>query len=284
MNKRFSRWLLIGLMALAMPALAPSGAYAWLGGGYWRWYGWAGPLYGGFGGYPGARYVSGYGGWGYGGGGYGPWGGVWGCDCWSGCGVDMTVVPSPSQGQGLQTPTPGNAVIMNVIVPPEAIVYVNGRATNSIGSQRRFRSDNLKPGTYPYEVRAEIERDGKKLVQSKTIQMRTGGDMERVAFDFSTPAATSSELLTSLTLRVPQGAKVFLGDNPTRSTGTVRRFATTFKPGQRYSEYKVRVEAQVGGKLQTREQMISLSAGEKRELSFDFAAGGDPLVAANGNR
>ncbi|HEX3659213.1 MAG TPA: hypothetical protein VHV55_25715, partial [Pirellulales bacterium] len=90
MNKRFSRWLLIGLTALSMPALAPKGAYAWpwLGGGYARWYGWAGPLYGGFGGYPGARYVSGYGGYGWG----GPGWGVWGCDCWSGCGVDMTVV------------------------------------------------------------------------------------------------------------------------------------------------------------------------------------------------
>src|SRR5579872_7460859 len=74
MNRRFSRWLLIGLLALSLPALAPSGAQAWLGGGYWRWYGWAGPLYGGFGGYPGARYVSGAGGYG------GPGWGVWGCD------------------------------------------------------------------------------------------------------------------------------------------------------------------------------------------------------------
>ncbi|HWC88731.1 MAG TPA: TIGR03000 domain-containing protein [Pirellulales bacterium] len=287
MNKRLSRWLFSGLMALSMPAVAPSGAYAWLGGGYARWYGWAGPLYGGFGGYPGARYVSGYGGYGWGG---GPGWGVWGCDCWSGCGVDMTVVPSPAQSQGQQTPTPGNSVIMNVTVPPEAIVYINGRATSSLGGQRRFRSDNLKPGAYPYEIRAEIERDGQKLVLSKTVELRTG-NAESVAFDFnqpdavaSKPAAPRSEMLTSLTLRVPQGAKVFLGDNPTRATGTVRRFATRLKPGQRYSDYKVRVEAQVDGKLQTREQVISLAAGEKRDLNFDFSAGSDPLVAANGSR
>jgi uncharacterized protein (TIGR03000 family) len=83
---------------------------------------------------------------------------------------------------------------------------------------------------------------------------------------------------------VPQGAKVFLGDNPTHSTGSVRRFATRLKPGQRYSDYKVRVEAQVDGKLQSREQVISLAAGEKRDLNFDFSAGSDPLVAANGSR
>lgn len=267
MNKQFPRLRLLALVVFTLAVCLNEYAQAgpWLGGGYRRWYGWAGPLYGGFGGYPGARYVSGaaYG--------WGP--GCWGCDCWSGCAVGLNVTPSPSQGQTPIAPAvPGNSVIMDVTVPPDARVYVNGLATTTPGSQRRFRSDNLNRGTYPYEVRAEIERDGQKLVQSKIVRLRTG-QSESVVFDFTSAAQTP--LPTALTVHVPEGAKVFLGDNPTRSTGSVRRFATTLKPGERYENYKVRVETRIGGKLETREQVISLTAGDSRELKFDFA----PLVA-----
>jgi len=284
MNKRFSRWLLIAVMGLSIPAMAPSAASAWpwLGGGYNRWYGWAGPLYGGFGGYPGARYVNGTAGWGYAPweyGGYGQ-GGVWGGDCWSGTGVGVDVVPSPAAPKAA---VPGNSVIMNVTVPPDAIVFVNGVPTASMGSERRFRSDNLRPGNYPYEVRAEIQRNGQKLVESKIVRLQTG-QRNAVAFDFSATAQAASMLPTSLTLHVPEGAKVYLGDNPTRSTGLVRHFAAKLKPGQRYSDYKVRVETTIGGKLQTRQEVISLAAGETRELKFDFAAVREPQMAANNGR
>jgi uncharacterized protein (TIGR03000 family) len=277
MTKQFSRWLLIVALGLCAPALSPNGAFAGiffpLEGGYARWYGWAGPLYGGFGGYPGARFINGAAGYGY--------GGAWGCDCWSGTDVGMNVVPSPATAP--QTTAPGNSVIMNVIVPPDARVYINGLATTSVGAERRFRSDNLRPGSYPYQVRAEIERNGQKLVESKVVQMQTG-EPTSLAFDFSKAVPAAGGLPTSLTLHVPEGAKVYLGDNPTRSTGSVRHFATDLKPGQRYSDYKVRVETTIGGKVQVRQEVISLAAGETRELKFDFAAGGDPRVASNNGR
>lgn len=291
MLKSYPRWLMIGLLALAWAAASPTSANAqWGAGWYHRWYGWAGPLYGGFGGYPGARYVSGAGGWGggWGGGMGGAWGGGWDmqpgcydCDCWSGMGVGENATPSPTKAmmQPATPAVPGNSVIMNLRVPPEARVYINGKATTAKGSERNFRLDNLAEGKYPYEVRVELQRDGQKLVESKTVQLETG-KRTYASFNFRHSDRKTDALVTSLTLRVPDGAKVFLGDNPTHATGSVRRFSTTLKPGEQMRDYKVRVEAQVDGKLQVQQQMISLAAGDTRELKFDFKTSGEPLVAA----
>ncbi|HEX4148073.1 MAG TPA: TIGR03000 domain-containing protein, partial [Pirellulales bacterium] len=199
---------------------------------------------------------------------------------WSGTGVGVDVVPSPAN---TKSTAPGNSVIMNVTVPPDAQVFINGVATTSAGAVRRYRADDLKPGSYPYEVRAEVVRDGQKLVDSQRVDLRTGKSTS-VAFDFSPEAIAARRVPTSLTLHVPADAKVYLGDNPTSSTGAVRHFATQLKAGESYSDYKVRVEVNNGGKLETWQEVISLAAGETRELKFDFPTGGTPHVAANSSR
>ena len=53
----------------------------------------------------------------------------------------------------------------------------------------------------------------------------------------------------------------------------VRQFSTTRLPsGAKWSDYTVRVESEVNGELQTREQTVSLKAGESRDLTIDFSA------------
>ena len=73
------------------------------------------------------------------------------------------------------------------------------------------------------------------------------------------------------TVRVPANAKVFLAGNPTKAQGEVSVFRTTsLTSGSRWSDYTIKVELEKEGKTITREEKISLGAGETKELTFDF--------------
>ena len=118
--------------------------------------------------------------------------------------------------------------------------------------------------SYAYEVRAEVIRDGQKLEETKTIDLRAGATSS-LAFDFE--AAKSVE--TSLTVRVPAEAKVYLAGNATTAQGEVRVFKTTgLSNGKGWNGYKVRVEMERDGKVVTEEKVINLSAGETKEITF----------------
>jgi uncharacterized protein (TIGR03000 family) len=178
-------------------------------------------------------------------------------------------------------PAPGTSTsnirsdgLLAVTVPEEARIFVNGQPTTSTGSSRQYVSRDLRPGfNYSYEVRAEIERDGRTVEQVKKVDIRAG-ETARVAFDF--PASESVE--TSLTLHVPADAKVFLAGNPTKAGGETRIFRTTGLTGSKaWDDYTVRVELERGGRTVMKEETISLRAGQSQELRFDFD--GDKIAA-----
>ncbi len=155
--------------------------------------------------------------------------------------------------------------LLTVSVPTDAKIFVNGTATTSTGEVRQYVSRDLAGGmSYAYEVRAEIVRDGQTLEQTKTIDLRAGAT-NSLAFDFE--AAKSVE--TSLTVRVPAEAKVYLAGNATTAAGEIRVFKTTgLSTGKGWSGYKVRVEMERDGKLVTEEKVIDLAAGETKEVTF----------------
>ena len=157
--------------------------------------------------------------------------------------------------------------LLSVNVPEDAKVFVNGLATTSTGADRQYVSRDLQSGfNYTYEVKAEVVRDGKTVEQVKQVNLRAGQTAE-LAFDF--PA--TEQLETSLTVRVPAGAKVYLAGNPTKAQGEVRVFRTTgLSTGKNWSDYTVRVELEQDGRTVTKEKTISLQAGESQELTFDF--------------
>jgi len=172
----------------------------------------------------------------------------------------------------------GNA-ILSVSVPRDAKVFVNGIATTTTGSQRKYLSRGLMPGyRYTYEVRAEVTRHGRRYKDTKVVQIRAGetGDL---AFSFGGPRPVAAKpLRTSVTLVVPEDAEVTLAGNPTGSTGAVRQFSTTkLLAGQKWSDYMIRVTVDRDGRMQSRERTITLTAGESRTLKFDF--GEDRLAA-----
>jgi len=155
--------------------------------------------------------------------------------------------------------------LLTVSVPADAKIFVNGQATSSTGEVRQYVSRDLASGmSYAYEVRAEVVRDGQTLEQVKTIDLRAGAT-NALAFDFE----ATKTVETSLTVRVPAEAKVYLAGNATTAGGEVRVFKTTgLSNGKGWNGYKVRVEMERDGKLVTEEKIIDLSAGETKEISF----------------
>jgi uncharacterized protein (TIGR03000 family) len=157
--------------------------------------------------------------------------------------------------------------MLAVSVPDDAKIFVNGQATSSTGGQRQYVSRGLQSGyNYSYEVRAEAVRGGRTVEQVKKINLRAG-ETANLAFDF--PAVESLE--TSLTVHVPAEAKVYLAGNPTKASGETRIFRTTgLTSGKAWESYTIRVELERGGRTLTKEESITVKAGESQELRFDF--------------
>ncbi len=171
-----------------------------------------------------------------------------------------------------------NSATLAVKVPADAKVFVNDRPTTSTGADREYVSHDLRPGArYNYTVRAEFERDGKTVTETKTIQLTAG---RLGALDFTSDAtvqtADNADARTTLIVRLPADAKLYLSGHETKATGKVREFSTTKLPNSsQWSEYAIRAVVDRDGHEQVREQTVSLKAGESREVTISF----DSLVS-----
>lgn len=228
-----------------------------------------------------------YGSWGSSGGGsYGSGGGSYGSGSYPGGhevqsvpmeeGAPVDAAPAPPANGDMTYNLDHNSMMLSVTVPADAKVFVNDRLTSSTGSVRRFVSRGLDPNaTYTYEVRAEVTRNGKTETDTKTIKVG-GGQVADLAFAFDRNEAehvAQGPLKTSLILRVPNDAKVFLAGKETKSTGEVREFATTKLPnGGEWNDYSIRVELNRDGQTLSKETNVSLAAGEARSVMVDFDA------------
>ncbi len=163
---------------------------------------------------------------------------------------------------------------LTVNVPAETQIFVNGTATRSNGAVRRYVSRGLTPGyEYSYEIKAQIDRDGQAVEETKVVKIRAGESVE-VAFDLNSAAAPE----TVVTVKVPEDATVYLVGNETKGQGPVRVFRTTkLASGSQWSNYTVRVSVERNGETISREQTLTLKAGDTPSLSFDFDA---PQVAS----
>jgi uncharacterized protein (TIGR03000 family) len=167
-----------------------------------------------------------------------------------------------------------DTVQLNVAVPADAVVYVNDRKTTSKGEKRQFVSRGLEAGkTYRFEIRAELNNNGKVVTDTKTV-VATAGAQENVRFAFEAPK--SDKMDTAVVLNVPENAEVTLAGNATQVKGASRTFKTSqMKAGEVWDDYEIKVK--VGD--QVKSQTIRLIAGDKLELSFNFDESKD-LVAA----
>ncbi|MEO8497267.1 MAG: TIGR03000 domain-containing protein, partial [Planctomycetota bacterium] len=189
-----------------------------------------------------------------------------------------TVVPeTPPAPAGNEQTSSASEATLTVNVPNDARVYVNGVQTKSVGPERSYVSRGLQNGfNYTYEVRAEVEREGKMVEETKMVSL-TAGRTARVAFDFQASEVAPS---TTLTLNVPADAKVFLAGSETTSSGEVREFTTTkLAAGQSWDNYTIRVTFEQDGQTISREKTITLSAGDSQVVSFETE--GQLIASAN---
>ena len=150
-------------------------------------------------------------------------------------------------------------------------MFVNDRATTSTGADRRYVSHGLRDGlTYEYRLRVEFDKDGKPVVENRSVLVRAGDSID-LQFGSSEQLADQRDATTELTLHVPKQAKVTLAGAPTAQTGEVRTYATsTLAPGTKWNDYVVHVELDRSGKKLVEEKTLNLVGGEKYQLTFDF--------------
>src|SRR5579871_832057 len=83
-------------------------------------------------------------------------------------------------------------VLLNIHVPTDAVVRINGAPTTQNGPRREYLSSGLAPGrTYTFVVTAQwTDEDGQAVEQEKRLHVQGG---ERRNVDFLTPAAPPEE-------------------------------------------------------------------------------------------
>lgn len=178
-----------------------------------------------------------------------------------------------TSGEEVETPVPAkddstsivpvDGVLLLVSVPTDAKVFVNGAATTSTGSLRRFVSRGLTDGeVYDYTVKVVLNGDAEPTEMTKTVSV-AAGDRSELSFVEEQPT-------TSLTLLVPADAKVWLAGNATGSTGELRSFETTaLAAGETWQDYEIRVVTTIEGRERTVSKVINLAAGATLELEID---------------
>jgi uncharacterized protein (TIGR03000 family) len=160
---------------------------------------------------------------------------------------------------------PADGALLVVEVPSDATIYVNGTKTTSQGAVRRYLSRGLVSGQ-KYEFVVKMANGAGK--ESTKVVSLTAGQRSSVSFNAAIEAPK-----TTVTLRVPADAKVWLAGNATASTGDVRTFETSSLPaGKSWKGYEIRVAAVVDGQERTVSKVIDLAAGDTIDLSLDPAA------------
>ena len=167
------------------------------------------------------------------------------------------------------------AIVLNVVVPLDAKVYINDRLTTTEGEERGYVSRNLKPDRdYHYQVKAVVERDGQAIVRTELVSARTGA-IKTVAMDFE------SQPTTSLAIEVPHDARVKLCGKETSATGRIRHFATSkLAEGMTWKGYTIEVSVERDGETITSEKTLDLLAGDSHSLKFEFDDSTTELVVS----
>lgn len=182
--------------------------------------------------------------------------------------------PQP-EGNNTRWQMPATETVLNLNLPADSIVYVNGKRTRSTGDQRTYVARKLVPGkVYTFEVKAVLERGGQELVRSEFVSV-TGGRSKSLHFDFDSPQTA----ITTLEIRVPQDARLVLAGTETNRRGENRIFSTTdLQDGQKWTAYKIVATIERDGKEITQEKVIDVEGGKSHEIAFDFSD--DTRVAA----
>jgi uncharacterized protein (TIGR03000 family) len=94
--------------------------------------------------------------------------------------------PSDAESRG-ESPDAGR-VLMNVRVPADAQIWVDGQKTSQTGSFRQFESPPLNPDReYTYHIRAQWRENGREVTRNRDLRVHAG---DRLTVDLRHAAGT----------------------------------------------------------------------------------------------
>jgi uncharacterized protein (TIGR03000 family) len=93
-----------------------------------------------------------------------------------------------------------------------------------------------------------------------------------LAFLYGTAAQARANEPAQVVVRVPADARLYVDDNSTTSTGTVRRLVTPPLDRDATYTYSLRAEVERNGETLTREKEVDFQGGERVVVRFDFPA------------
>jgi uncharacterized protein (TIGR03000 family) len=90
-----------------------------------------------------------------------------------------TMPPADYSYGAYSRPAPDNLARVRVMVPSDAKVWFDGKATRQEGADRRFESPALTPGrAYSYEVKAQWrDRDGKEVTRTRRVDVSANSNL-----------------------------------------------------------------------------------------------------------
>ena len=199
------------------------------------------------------------------------------------------------------TPTANRATVI-VRLPADAQLFADGTALKMTGGERKFITPELPGGMeYTYRFTAEYERNGEVLSVSKKVTLRPGSTVAVEFTDHSAtkPAPTGSDAATSkgdavaaapvsltrvsetptstpipvpaaqpaqpatITVKLPEGATLYVDDRRNASSDSVRRFTTPTLPAGREFGYMLKVEVMRNGMPESVTQKVTFRSGEQ---------------------
>jgi uncharacterized protein (TIGR03000 family) len=190
----------------------------------------------------------------------------------------------------------GGRANVTVRLPADAKLFAEGKQLNLTGGERQFVSPPLPADQeFVYKFTAEYDRNGETVSVSKKVTVRAGASatveftdltaakpapaptapasipVSPASFDKTAPAngaAQGAPERATITVKLPQGAALFVDDRKSPSAEPVRTFSTPALPPGREFAYVLKAEVTRNGQPETLTQKVPFRAGERVVVDF----------------
>lgn len=232
------------------------------------------------------------GGWGYGCGGCHGYASCFGCyggHACSGCcggyampaGPGMYMAPAAPPGVAPAPPPtktsaegpvainalPSNRGQVVVFAPANAKLFADGQATTLTGAERVFQTPELLAGRdFQYTLKIEYADGTETKSVSKQVLVRAG---HRTVVDFTN---ASESVTSSVTVTLPEKAKLFVDGVETPATGGKHAFKTPELTRGKAYVYSFRAEIERDGKTQVESRNVTFKGGDAVSVDFNEPA------------
>lgn len=193
-----------------------------------------------------------------------------------------------------------DAVVLELIVPPNAELWLNGERTTQRGAVRSFVTPPLTDNQeYAYEVRMRWLENGRTVDKTRRVNFKRG---DLLVVDMSRPqdagymyGSTDDDREANrqdakhrgsaalIDVMLPSNAEVWINNEKTKQTGGIRSFVTPALDPDRDTTFTLKAKWQAGDRTVEETRHITLRAGERVMLDL-MAAGPRDQQQENRNR